>query len=164
VRSLTQRDRPILKRILGRIESFHAKDRAVALELIDIILNDPAQKDYMSLVSEDEAGRVNGFICFGPTPLTKGTYDIYWVAVDPETAGKGVGARLLHSVEARLRKKHGRLVIIETSSEEDYRRARKFYEKNGYQLAERIADFYRVGEDRVTYIKRLPARTGQKGV
>ena len=155
MRELTRSDRSSIVKILSNIESFHADDRAVALELIDIILNDPNQKDYAALVAEDEAGQVTGYICFGPTPLTEGTYDIYWIGVDPTFAGKGVGSQLLASTEDRLRQQNGRMIIIETSSSPEYDLTRRFYEKNGYILAERIKDFFKEGEDRVTFIKRL---------
>jgi ribosomal protein S18 acetylase RimI-like enzyme len=155
VRELTRTDRSSLIKILSNIESFHADDRALALELIDIILNDPAQKDYAALVAEDEAGLVTGYICFGPTPLTDGTYDIYWVAVDPAAAGQGIGSLLLKKTEDHLKEGNGRLIIIETSSGQEYELTRRFYEKNRYELAERIKDFFREGEDRVTYLKRL---------
>jgi ribosomal protein S18 acetylase RimI-like enzyme len=155
VREIASGDRSALIRILSQIESFHADDRAVALELIDVILYDPGQKDYSALVSQDETGKVNGYICFGPTPLTEGTYDIYWVAVDPASAGNGIGTQLLKSTEDYLRAHNGRLIIIETSSAPEYQLTCRFYEKNAYVVAERIRDFFRDGEDRLTYLKRL---------
>jgi ribosomal protein S18 acetylase RimI-like enzyme len=155
VRKIYPGDRPALIRILSTIQSFQADDRALALELIDIILFDPDQNDYAALVAADETGEVRGYICFGPTPLTDGTYDIYWVAVDPACAGNGVGTQLLQSTEETLRAQNGRLIIIETSSGPAYELTCRFYEKNAYVIAERIQDFFRVGEDRVTYLKKL---------
>ncbi len=106
-------------------------------------------------MAEDEANTVVGYLCYGPTPLTVGTYDLYWVAVDPEFAGQGIGTLLLEHFENELRRVKGRLIVIETSSSQNYGATRQFYLKNGYHLAEAIKDFYQIGEDRVTYTKYL---------
>ncbi len=90
-----------------------------------------------------------------PYSLTDGTFDLYWIAVDPAWAGQGVGTLLLRRVESMLKEDNGRLIVIETSSSQQYALTRQFYEKNGYVLAETIKNFYRPGEDRVTFVKYL---------
>jgi ribosomal protein S18 acetylase RimI-like enzyme len=155
LRNFVKADRPAIETILSRIEVFNAEDKALALELIDIALDDPGQKDYFFYVAEDEVHTVVGYLCYGPTPLTDGTYDLYWVAVDPEYAGQGIGTLLLKHFENEREREKGRLIVIETSSNQEYSPTRQFYLKNGYMLAEAIKDFYRIGEDRVTYTKYL---------
>jgi len=103
----------------------------------------------------DDLGVVLGYLCYGPTPLTEGTYDLYWIAVDPDYAGQGIGTRLLKHFENEVRRKQGYLIVIETSSTPEYTDTREFYLRKGYLLAETIKDFYRRGEDRVTYTKYL---------
>lgn len=148
--------RPALARLLGRIQEFDAEDCALALELADQVLGQPGQKDYrIRLAYTGQPPQLAGFICFGPTPLTEGTYDLYWIAVDPAFAGQGIGSRLMAAMEAELRAQAGRLLLIETSSSPVYAGTRQFYLKNGCSLVETIPDFYHPGEDRVTYQKRL---------
>jgi ribosomal protein S18 acetylase RimI-like enzyme len=155
LRDLLAKDKSALEEMLSRVKEFNAEDRALAIELIQIALDQPDQKDYSFFVAADAADQVVGFVCYGPTPLTEGTYDLYWIAVDPIHAGNGVGSHLLKIVEEAVFAGHGRLMVIETSSDPIYERTRGFYLKNGYVLAETIKDFYRDGEDRVTYVKRL---------
>jgi ribosomal protein S18 acetylase RimI-like enzyme len=155
IRELIRKDRDSLNRLLSKITVFDADDRAIAMELVDVYLDNPAQKDYEFFVAADKDGEVIGYICYGPTPLTDGTYDLYWIAVDPSFAGQGVGTLLLKEMERAIINNNGRLIIIETSSSQQYVLARKFYVKNGYTLAETIKDFYRSGEDRVTFVKYL---------
>lgn len=155
IRKLERRDRPIVAGFLSGINQFYDEDRVIALELIDIFLDVQEQKDYDCLVACDEINHAVGFICFGPTPLTDGTFDLYWIAVDPVYEGKGVGTLLLESMETMVKNTRGRMIIIETSSGQEYSLTRKFYLKNNYLLAETIKDFYHLGEDRVTFIKRF---------
>ena len=155
IRELIRKDRDSLNRLLSKITVFDANDRAMAIELADIYLDKPAQEDYDFFIASDKDGEVIGYICYGPTPLTDGTYDLYWIAVDPAFTGQGVGTMLLKGVESAVKNKYGRLIIIETSSSQHYTLTRRFYVKNGYGLAETIKDFYRPGEDRVTFVKIL---------
>lgn len=155
LRGLKPADAPQIEKMLARIKEFHPDDQTLAMELIRIAMDQPDQRDYEFLVAVDEQNRTIGYACFGPTPITDGTFDLYWIAVDPDYAGQGVGTRLLQAVEQNLVERNARLVVIETSSDPIYDLTRKFYVKNGYQLAESIKDFFRDGEDRVTYTRRL---------
>jgi len=155
IRKAIREDRSALKQLLSKITVFDAEDRAIAIELLDIYLEDPAQEDYKFFVASDEDSQMIGYICYGPTPLTEGTYDLYWIAVDPQYAGEGVGTLLMKQLESTLKANYSRLVVIETSSSQQYELTRRFYMKNGYCLAETIKDFYRPGEDRVTFVKYL---------
>jgi ribosomal protein S18 acetylase RimI-like enzyme len=159
LRDFVKEDRSQIAEILSRIKVFNDEDVALAIELIDTSLEHPKQKDYCFNVATDEDERVIGYACYGSTPLTDGVYDLYWIAVDPEWAGQGVGTLILRDVEDRVRRENGRMIVIETSSSLDYGSTRKFYLKNDYKLVETIRDFYRIGEDRVTYLKNLPRRT-----
>ena len=127
----------------------------VALELIDIYLNRPEQKDYILHCAVDERDVPLGYVCFGPTPMTDGTYDLYWIAVDPKQQRLGLGRQLMDFVEANLREQNGRLLMIETSSQPKYEPTRRFYLQRNYAEIARIPDFYSVGDDRVIYCKKL---------
>ena len=111
-----------------------------ALELLNIVLNDPGQKDYLTAVAED-GGRVAGYILYGPVPLTEGNFDIYWIATDPEIQGKGFGRMLLTRAETDARSRGARTVCLETSSQGGYERTRRFYQQAEYLEESRIPRF-----------------------
>ena len=96
-----------------------------------------------------------GYVCFGATPSTDRTYDLYWIAVHPEAQRLGVGAVLMSEVERQLWSRRARLVVVETSSREDYAPTRRFYQKRGYQETARVRDFYAPGDDRLVLTKRV---------
>ncbi|MDR2589021.1 MAG: GNAT family N-acetyltransferase, partial [Spirochaetales bacterium] len=154
IRPATRADREPLLAILGESKVFTPEELEVARELIDIWLDKPGQKDYIVRTAQ-LSGLPQGYVCFGPTPATQSTWDLYWIAVASPLQGKGAGKKLLASAEKEILSRGGRLVVIETSSTLPYAPARGFYEKSGYTLEATIRDFYRSGDHRLIYTRRL---------
>lgn len=115
----------------------------------------PERSGYFWLVSRDEDGRVLGYSCYGPRSLTSGTFDLYWIAVDPNARRGGVGRELLSATEDAIRTLGGRLMFVETSGLPKYEATRKFYLATGYLLEATIKDFYTEGDDLVIFTKHL---------
>ena len=156
IRKLETSDRGEIKRILEDTNHFSEDEIKVAIELIDIYLNDEKQKDYIVYVKEDEnSKKAAGYICYGKRPLTDWTYELYWIAVDPGIHGKGTGSMLVRHMEDDLKAGGGRIILIETSGRAEYENERKFYTKNGYEVQTIIKDFYRGGDDLFIYRKYL---------
>ena len=154
MRKLRHDDIPLLEEILVATGSFTDAEVSIALELLETVINDPGQQDYEVAVA-DIGDHVAGYVLFGPVPLTEGNYDLYWIAVDPNSQGSGVGRRLMKHVEEQVRLRGGRLLCLETSSQGGYLRTRKFYEQAGYVEESCIRDLYKPGDDRLTYVKRF---------
>jgi GNAT superfamily N-acetyltransferase len=151
LRHLTAADRRRIEEITRAVGVFHHDEVSVALEVFDgAVAGSP---DYIAL-GADLDGRLAGWICWGPTPCTTGTYDLYWMAVDPALHGAGVGSALIHEMERRLAGT-ARLVVVETAGRPDYASTRAFYEARGYRAAAVIPDFYAPGDDQVVYVKTL---------
>lgn len=156
IRQLLEQDREIIKNILADTNHFNEEEIKIALELIDVYLNDSKQTDYIIYVFvDDESGKTAGYICWGKRPMTDATYDLYWIAVDPKIHGKGIGSKLISFMEDEIRKIKGNLILIETSGKPQYEGERKFYERNGYNIQTVIKDFYRYGDDLYVYHKYL---------
>jgi ribosomal protein S18 acetylase RimI-like enzyme len=121
--------------------------------LIDLAMK-PDHPDYQVLVALKDKQLV-GYVCYGPTPMTEGTFDLYWIASHPQTRGQGVGAALIAAMEGDIRQRHGRLIRVETSATEAYGPTRGFYEGMKYREEARIKDFYKVGDDLIILTKRV---------
>ena len=87
--------------------------------------------------------------------MTQGTFDLYWIVVDPDFQGKRIGSQLLDFSEKILGGRNGRMILADTSSIPEYEKARKFYLQNGFQEIARVNDYYSPGNDRITFCKRL---------
>ncbi len=155
IRPMTGEDRAAVLQLIHATRMFTEEEERVAAELIDAYLTEPDQKDYIIDVAAGAAGAAEGYLCYGPTPLTEGTFDLYWIAVHPGRHNQGLGTALVAHMERQIRRQGGRLVIVETSSREAYASTRRFYLGRGYHEASRIKDYYRPGDDCVTYCKYI---------
>lgn len=153
IRPIAGRDREPLAALIRRIETFSPQEVEVAIELVDIALT-AGSKDYTILVA-DRGGQLVGYVCYGPTPMTEDSYDLYWIASAPEVRGQGVGAALVSGMEGDLRRRKGRLIRVETSATEAYGPTRGFYASMKYMEEARIRDFYKVGDDLIILTKRM---------
>jgi len=154
VRPMADEDKPAVIQMLRNIPEFKPAEIDIAEEVIDSYLGDPIQSGYHIFVAESGPSIV-GYICYGPTPLTEGTWDIYWLAVAPDKQSQGIGKTLLNFADGNIKEKKGRLTLIETSSKPEYETTRIFYRAQGYEMACRIADFYAPGDDKLVFQKRL---------
>ncbi len=151
---LRRSDRAHVHRLLEETGFFAKEEVAIALELVDAVLDHPGQQDYIIRVSRG-GDAVLGYYCVGPTPATESTYDLYWIAVSPAAQGKGVGKALIVHAEQLIHSRGGRLVIAETSSRAQYESTRRFYHAVGYSRLAQIKDYYRTGDDLVIFGKYL---------
>ena len=154
IRPLTSLDKPAIIDIVSTTPEFDEMDRVVAEELVDAYLADGTESGYHILVAEADA-RVSGYVCYGPTPLTEDTWDVYWIAVAREKHGKGIGTALLTAAESNIKKAKGRMILIETESHTSYEKTQQFYFKRGYTVVCNIPDFYKVGHGKLVYQKLL---------
>jgi len=155
VRATSREDYDQIKEIVIATEVFNKEEIEIAVELLEIYLNDPQQNDYEMFSCVDDEERVLGYICIGPTPATDGTYDLYWIAVTPDSQSKGIGTILLEYVEGELKKRNGRVLIAETSSTAKYEKTRMFYERKSFQKIAQIRGYYKADDDLVIYGKYL---------
>lgn len=152
-----------LAELLTATSAFSSEEVDVALELFDLGVGGEGGADDANVADYELTGafvdeQLVGYICVGPTPATDGTFDLYWLAVDPAAQGAGVGRALVTAMEDQLRARGGRLVLVETSSRPGYDRTRTFYARLGYSEAARIPDFYAPADDRILLTTRLTTR------
>ena len=157
-------DRARVAELLVSTGVFSNEELDVALQLFDVSVvdaragaDDATAPDY-EITGAFDGERLLGYACAGPTPATDGTFDLYWLAVDPSVQGKGVGRTIVRDVERQLRERGARMLLVETSSRPDYSKTRAFYARCGYTEAARIRDFYAPADDRIMLTTRLTTR------
>ncbi len=147
-------DREDVRNIALSSGFFRQDEVDVAVELVDEVLAKGEASGYHFIFALIE-GRPAGFVCYGSIPCTIGSYDLYWIAVEENYRGRGIGKKLLIRAEEQIGARQGRQIFIETSSTEKYAATRNFYLAAEYLQAARLADFYLPGDDKIIYSKRL---------
>jgi ribosomal protein S18 acetylase RimI-like enzyme len=150
IRLVKKEDFAGLKALLDSIGLFHSD---MLDEMISNYFNNPHSKEVWFIALENHTPVSFGYC--GPERLTEGTYNLYAIGVKPGAQRTGNGSRMMRFIEDHLRQKGQRLLIVDTSGSEAYASARKFYEKLSYTREAVIRDFWKEGEDKVTFWKKL---------
>ena len=141
-----------LRRLVAATKVFYAQERTIAVELLEERLRLGARSGY-SFFLVDSGAELIGYCAWGPVPLTRASYDLYWIAVAPDWQGAGIGRRLMALAEGAVARRGGGNLYIETSSRDVYRRTRQFYRHAGYGQAARLPDFYAPGDHKIVFCK-----------
>ncbi len=81
IRFMQKSDRSSLIDILRSTHMFTRQEIDVAIEQMDLFVKYKKASDYTLMVVENADSDVVGFMSFGPAPMAKGVYDLYWIAV-----------------------------------------------------------------------------------
>ena len=158
LRPLAQGDRARIDALLSGVHAFTSDERDVALELVDHAIARPESDDYRFLLaaSDDPSdGGLLGYLCYGRTPMTCSTYDLYWVATAPEHARKGVAKSLVNAMERAIACDGGGLIRVETGSREGHGAAVRFYDALGFVRSALIEDFYAPGDHLLIFTRKV---------
>lgn len=146
---------------VGRVRSlvaatgfFNTAEVEIAAELVSERLSKGAASGY-HFVLADRGDRLSGYACYGPIDGTQGSFDLYWIAVQPEEQGKGLGAQVYARAEAAMRKAGASRIYVDTSSSEKYAPTRGFYTRMGFSEAALLPDFYAPGDGKLILVKVL---------
>ncbi len=142
-----------IEHILRAAKVFSEDEINVAVELAQDTLSGKDKYDFIFIRNVDQ--QLLGYTCFGKTPLTAKTYDLYWLAVNPPYQKNGIANRLLAETLKTIAAAGGAHLYAETSSMTQYAAAHSFYEKMGFMLAATFRDFYKDGDDKRVYYKSV---------
>jgi len=157
IRKAVSGDRSRVLNITEGVGNFTEEEVKIAMEVFDQSCD--GTDEYLTLCIVDDNDGVTGYAACGLIPLTKSSYDLYWIAVDRDRQHSGRGKILLDHVEREIVARGGTRLFIETSSEKDYAESRRFYERRGYGPVATIRDFYWEGNDKVIYVKEMERRS-----
>jgi GNAT superfamily N-acetyltransferase len=150
-------DVPALRRLVAAANVFYRQERAVALELLEARLAQGPKSGYSFFFAE-RGGEMLGYAAWGQAPLTRRSFDLYWIVVAPAAQGQGLGQALLQRVERAIAARGGGNLYIETSSRKGYARTRRFYKSAGYPLVATLRDFYAPRDHKLMFCKVIRTR------
>jgi len=143
-----------VKNIIESSGFFYAHEIDVAVELLEIRLSEGENSDYKFIFAELN-NEVVGYACYGQIACTKSSFDLYWIAINNNQRGNGIGKKILSEMYNKIKVLGGTAVYAETSERDLYIPTRKFYENCGYIKEAVIKDFYDKGDSKAIYVYYL---------
>ena len=150
VRAITPQDLPALKAVIKTNDLFPSQ---MLDEMMSDYFNNSDSKDIWFTYEQDEPVAIA--YC-APEKMTEGTWNLYLIAVHPEHQGKGYGTSMMNYIERLLADRGERILLVETSGLDSFKKTRSFYRHCGYEEEARIREFYQTGEDKIVFRKSLP--------
>jgi ribosomal protein S18 acetylase RimI-like enzyme len=150
IRLVSKSDIDGLKKVIDSSELFPSE---YLDEMISDYFNNPETQDIWFTNIDDNTPTAVGYCV--PEKLTNGTYNLLAIGVSQNAQRSGVGTEMMTYIEQQLKQKGGRILIVETSSDDAQIGARKFYNKIGYTQMAIIKDFWNEGEDKIVFWKKL---------
>lgn len=149
IRALGRADLPAVRVILDRTGLFPSD---LLQPMVEPFLAEQSCHHWLVALGES---RVLGFAYAEPERMTDGTFNLLAIAIDPAVQRQGIGKALVQSLIEQLRQQGGRILIVETSSLDDYAETRAFYAGQSFGEEARIREFYARGEDKLVFWKSL---------
>ena len=149
IRPVTSADIDELKKVVGSSELFPSE---YLDEMISDYFNNSDTKDIWFKYFDDNRPVAIGYCA--PEKLTDGTYNLLAIGVSKDSQRKGVASEMMQYIEQLLRQKDGRILIVETSSDDAQIAARKFYQNIGYTQEAVIRDFWKDGDDKIVFLEK----------
>lgn len=149
-----KKDSERIREIVESTRFFYEHEVEVAVELIEERLEKGESTGYYFVFAEVD-GIMAAYSCYGPIPMTKSSFDLYWIVTHNDYRGKGIGKKLLEETYKQAKLMGCTLIIAETSGLEHYAPTRSFYDSNNFTLEARLRDFYDKGDDKYIYFKKL---------
>jgi len=150
IRKVIKSDIEKLKEVLDSIELFPSE---MLDDMTSDYFNNSETQDIWFTAIENEQSVSIGYCA--PEKLTDGTVNLYAIGVRSDLQGKGIGSQLMTYIENHLRENRQRVLIVETSGTDEFHLTRKFYENLNYTKEAVIRDFWKDGDDKVVYWKKL---------
>ena len=150
IRLVSQADLEQIKKILDSSELFPSE---YLDEMISDYFNNQETEDIWFTYLDNKTPTAIGYCV--PEKMTEGTYNLLAIGVLKESQGKGIASEMMKHIELLLKQKGGRILIVETSSANAQIAARNFYKKIGYTEEAVIRDFWKDGEDKIVFWKKL---------
>ena len=150
VRMVTERDIDSLKEVLDSIDLFPSN---MLEDLIADFLENPESEEIWFTAVENNKPISIGYCA--PEKLTEGTFNLYALGVRSDIQSKGIGGKMMTFIENYLKDNGHRILIVDTSGTDGFELTRKFYEKLDFTKEAVIRDFWKEGDDKVVYWKRL---------
>ncbi|MBK7132288.1 MAG: GNAT family N-acetyltransferase [Bacteroidales bacterium] len=143
-----------VREIIESTKFFYDHEVEIAVDLVKERLELGESTGYFFVFAEADGVTV-AYSCFGPILMSDTSFDLYWICTNNAYRGKGIGKKLMEQTEIHAREMGCKILIAETSGLPHYEPTRAFYIKTNFDLEAKLKDFYKMGDDKLFYTKRI---------
>ena len=147
-------DEERVRRLVAATGFFTPDEIEIAAELVRERVGKGAASGY-EFITAEVGDQLVGYACYGPIAGSDISHDLYWIAVSPESRGRGIGHLIMARVVEAVRASGGKLIYADTSSSPKYAATRAFYLAQGFKQQALLPNFYRLGDGKVIFERRL---------
>lgn len=153
IRPATSSDKDEMNELFASINLFQPEELEFMAELVDNYFKGDLGEGHYWIVNDDKG--LTSAAYYAPESFGQNVYNLYFIGVLPDKQGQGTGSLMLKYVENHLRELKQRLLLVETSGVASFEKTRYFYLKNDYEKEAVIREYYKEGDDKVIYRKKL---------
>ena len=154
IRPVTPDDAPAVVALAVDSELFPPDEAGVVEALLDELFGGRAEQGHTCRVDEED-GALRAVAYYEPVAATDRAWELLMIGVRRDRHRTGLGGRLLRHVEDDLRDRGQRLLLVQTSADPAFDRARAFYAALGYDEEARVRDYVADGDDMVLFRRAL---------
>jgi ribosomal protein S18 acetylase RimI-like enzyme len=147
-------DKPEMMSLFRALNLFDTSELEFMSELVDNFCNETLGEGHYLVVNTDD-NTLTSAAYYAPESFGKNVYNLYFIGVIPSQQGKGTGSLMLKYVENHLKELEQRLLLVETSGLPSFEKTRQFYLKNNYEKEATIREYYKEGDDKIIFRKKL---------
>ncbi|MBT1676389.1 GNAT family N-acetyltransferase [Curtobacterium aurantiacum] len=149
IRPYTALDQEAVVEVMVLAEMFAREDAPFLEDALDRHLTSTREESRSLVASVD--GRVLGAVLARAEEATDRVWDITMIGVRTDQQGHGIGQALMRAVESALIEGGARMILVRTSSTEQFAPARAFYLRLGYEQVAQVSDYWTEGDDLVVF-------------
>ncbi len=153
IRPAISSDRDQMTKIFCALNLFDTDELKFMSDLIDSYFDGTLGEEHYWIVNDDSG--VTSAAYYAPESFAQNVYNLYFIGVLPNQQGKGIGSLMLKYVENHVKERGQRLLLVETSGLASFEKTREFYVKNNYEKEAIIREYYKEGDDKIVFRKKL---------
>ncbi len=146
-------DRDAMTKLFSALNLFDTDELKFMSDLIDSYFDGTLGEGHYWIVGGDNTMVSAAY--YAPESFGQNVYNLYFIGVLPNLQGQGTGSLMLRYVENHLQELGQRLLLIETSGLANFAKTREFYLKNNYEKEATIREYYKEGDDKIIFRKKL---------
>jgi ribosomal protein S18 acetylase RimI-like enzyme len=154
IRPAILNDKNEMINLFDALNLFDTDEMKFMSELVDNFFNESLGEGHYWIVNDDNG--ITSAAYYAPESFGQNVYNLYFIGVSPNQQGNGIGSSMLKYVENHLKELGERLLLVETSGLPNFEKTREFYLKNNYEKEATIREYYKEGDDKIIFRKKLP--------